>query len=363
MIQRIISGVVLAVLLVALVLLAPPLWSAAGLSLLLLAAAWEWSGFLAPVAAWQRGLFVLLAVACAAGLWLLSANPAGLRRALLGAALFWTLALLWLVFLPRPVNRAIVWLAGLLALSFAWMALVRMRIDWIHGEHWVMYALCIVWFADSGAYFAGKFLGRRKLAPRVSPGKTWEGFFGGLVAVAVLAVIATPWLSRSLPALVVLSVLIAVYSVVGDLTESLFKRHAGLKDSGTLHPRAWWRARSLRQPAGSGSAVDARRFAAGSIAMMRVAVLGSTGSIGESTLDVACASSRPFLGGGAGGTSQCGAAARTVPAVSSGLCRNRRCLRCGSPGGRSCAPRGSIPRSSPDPRPRSRSRWPATSTA
>lgn len=234
--QRIISGVVLAALLIGSLLGLPPLWSAIVLGALMLAASWEWSGFLGPVQVPHRLLFVAAAIAVAGAVWQVSAEPRGLARALWVAAAFWTLAALWITFLPRPVNRMIVWAAGLIVLPLAWMALTRMRLDWHLGEYWVLYSLCVVWFADSGAYFAGRYFGGRKLAPQVSPGKTWAGLWGGVVAAILLAVIATPWMSRSMPALAVLTVIVALYSVVGDLTESLFKRFAGLKDSGKLIP-------------------------------------------------------------------------------------------------------------------------------
>jgi len=100
----------------------------------------------------------------------------------------------------------------------------------------VMYALLIVWVADSGAYFSGRAWGERKLAPSVSPGKTWAGMWGGLAACALLALLVA--LLAGLPVLpfVAVTVGVGVYSVVGDLVESLCKRFAGLKDSGTLIP-------------------------------------------------------------------------------------------------------------------------------
>ena len=234
--QRIVSGVVLAAALILSILWLPPLGTVAVFSLLLLVGAWEWSGFLKGAGGAVRVIFVLLAVVLAWLLWRLTADSAFIRPVLWCAAAFWTLAALWILFLPRAVTRPIAWLAGLIVLPCAWLALARMRIDWHQGEYWLLYALCIVWFADSGAYFAGRLLGGPKLAPQVSPGKTWSGLAGGVVAAAVLAVIATPWLSRSVLALVVLTVAVALYSVVGDLTESLFKRFAGVKDSGRLIP-------------------------------------------------------------------------------------------------------------------------------
>jgi phosphatidate cytidylyltransferase len=152
------------------------------------------------------------------------------------ALAFWSLALLWVFFFPGRVNHALVAGAGLLALSLAWVALVRMRLDLAHGAYAVMYALLIVWVADSGAYFAGRAWGVRKLAPAVSPGKTWAGVWGGLVACAMLAFLAAitahvPW-----QALLPVTLVAGVLSVGGDLIESLCKRFAGLKDSGSLIP-------------------------------------------------------------------------------------------------------------------------------
>lgn len=232
---RVISAAVLVVFVMLAVFALPPLASTLAISLLLAACAWEWSAFQGRELP-GRLLFLLSTAACCAFLWHLTADPRGLNRVLWTAAGFWTAAAVWILLLPRPVNRALTWFTGVLALSFAWLALARMRMDWQLGSWWVMYALLVVWVADSCAYFAGHRWGNRKLAPRVSPGKTWAGLYGGVTGAALLGVAATPWLSRSAVPLAVLTVIVALYSVVGDLTESLFKRHAGLKDSGSLIP-------------------------------------------------------------------------------------------------------------------------------
>jgi phosphatidate cytidylyltransferase len=236
MLQRIISGVVLGAGLIAAILWLPALASTAVLSVLLLLAAWEWSGFLGRDRLASRAGFMVATCLVCALLWRRAAGVDALRTVLWGAGLFWVAAAVWVWGFPRAVNRPLVWLAGLIALPLAWLALARMRMDWHLGQYWVLYALCIVWAADSGAYFAGRLWGRRKLAPRVSPGKTWAGLWGGLATAALLAVVAAPWLTRGRAALVVLTLLVALGSVVGDLTESLFKRYAGLKDSGRLIP-------------------------------------------------------------------------------------------------------------------------------
>ena len=145
-------------------------------------------------------------------------------------------ALLWVVFAPR---RVAVWsaaLAGLLALVPAWVAQVRLRIDVPRGAQWLLFALCLVWAADIGAYAAGRSFGRTKLAPQVSPGKTWEGVLGGLVFAALVALWGSRWFAVPVLQFMPLCLGVVAFSIVGDLTESLLKRFSGMKDSGTLFP-------------------------------------------------------------------------------------------------------------------------------
>lgn len=234
--ERVISALWVALLLVAAVLWLPAFWSAAALSLVLLAAAWEWSGFIAPGRMLPRLLFVAGAIALCALWWVISRHRPGLHALLWAACAFWCVALLWVFARPGRVGSARVAIGGLLALSFAWLALVRMRTGWEHGGHMVMYALLIVWLADSGAYFAGRAFGQRKLAPLVSPGKTWAGLWGGLLACAVLALAVALLMGLPLLPLLAVTLVAGLFSVVGDLTESLCKRFAGVKDSGNLIP-------------------------------------------------------------------------------------------------------------------------------
>jgi phosphatidate cytidylyltransferase len=175
---------------------------------------------------------VLLCALC----WAVSGSRSGLTALLWTACALWSVALLWVFAFPARVGPLRVAVAGLLALALAWLAIARMRLDWLHGSHVVMYGLLIVWLADSGAYFAGRAFGRRKLAPAVSPGKTWAGFWGGLLACALLAVVTALLYQLPLLSLLALTVVTGVFSVVGDLTESLCKRFAGVKDSGNLIP-------------------------------------------------------------------------------------------------------------------------------
>jgi phosphatidate cytidylyltransferase len=149
------------------------------------------------------------------------------------ALLWWVFALIWVAIAPARVNRTTAAGAGLLVLVPAWLALSRLH---ALGPELLLFLILLVVAADVGAYFAGRSFGRNKLAPRVSPGKTWEGVLGGFVAAAVMAAVGVWWFKVDAPRFAALCIIVVVASIIGDLTESLFKRHAGLKDSGTLLP-------------------------------------------------------------------------------------------------------------------------------
>jgi phosphatidate cytidylyltransferase len=197
--------------------------------------AWEWSAFLKWTDPRARGAYVALVAALLPVAWLLTRTPPGLEALLWVALLWWLVALAWIVAAPRRVRPWSAGLAGLLSLVPAWLALVRLRLDARHGAEWVLFALVLVWMADIGAYFCGRRFGRRRLAPAVSPGKTWEGAVGGLAASGIVAVAGGAWFGLP-PEFLVLCLGAVAFSIVGDLTESLLKRFAGMKDSGTLFP-------------------------------------------------------------------------------------------------------------------------------
>ncbi len=220
------------------------------------AAAWEWG----RLSGWSQLLALALGAACAAlcvlAWGLIGAAGAPLWLWALGAGA-WVLGgglLLragvagW----PR-IPQAVRLLGGLLALWLAWLAVAQARGQ---GVNFLLSILALVWVADVGAYFAGRALGLRftrgKLAPTISPGKSWEGVWGGMLATVVLAVgwvvldAAQPSWSPSFyshvqrsvgwPGLVVVVLCLAAMSVVGDLVESLIKRSVGVKDSSHLLP-------------------------------------------------------------------------------------------------------------------------------
>ncbi len=251
--------VLLAVLLAA--LLAPSTWPALLLFVLVAGcAAWEWLRLSLPAA--RAGLALPAALALAAVLWALAwifflgtpdrfltlalrLGPA-LVVLLVSTAIGWLLGLpvcLWRARVQERRHTLLLSLAGLAAVASLWFALA-----WFYamrGAWFLVSLLALIWFADSVAYFAGRAWGRRRLAPAISPGKTWEGALAGIVG-AVLWMLASAFWGNSFSAalvqgwgwvgMVAISVLLAAVSIAGDLFESLLKRRAGVKDSSQLLP-------------------------------------------------------------------------------------------------------------------------------
>ena len=248
---RIVTALIVIPLVLAALFLLPPVgWAMAALAAIA-AAAFEW----AQLAGWKRNGQALFS-ACVA--------LVGIAALLVPVARFsadgWppvTLAVLcgpavafWLLVAPgwlrsnfRPASAAAMAITGTVVLIGAWAAVVELQ---ARGPWVVLAAMAIVWIADTAAYFAGRAFGRHKLAPSISPGKTWEGVYGALAAVAVYALLLTPLAQRAgytstmTPAAtaigIALALLLVLLSIEGDLLESLLKRHAGVKDSGTILP-------------------------------------------------------------------------------------------------------------------------------
>ncbi len=228
--QRIISAVIALLALFLVLFLVPPIVAQAVIFAAMLAGAWEWSAFLGVTGQALRWLYVLIIAALLAAASLLTVD---VERVFQLALVWWLIALVWTFFFPTPIPRALRWVAGALLLVPLYVALVLL---YTLNPLVLLFALAIVWLADIGAFFVGRAFGRVKLAPQISPGKTWEGAIGGLVAVALLAWAATLWSDARLTVLVPFCLAVASLSIIGDLTVSMFKRTAGLKDSGKLFP-------------------------------------------------------------------------------------------------------------------------------
>lgn len=251
--QRVITALLLLAVLVPSVLYPNPMPFGIVALVLIACGAWEW----AKLNQMSQGASVVVGILCAvvcALSWWAGLLAMSLRPVWLLAGLFWVLAGAWLL-----AKGAVAWNAvpvalrlcgGLAALWVAWLAVMQAR---ILGINFLFSVLVLVWLADIGAYFAGRAFGNRvfarKLAPSISPGKTWEGALGGLVCVVLGAIVwlslDAQWQGRSLYTrlhalgwlnLLLGLVFLAAMSVVGDLVESLFKRAAGVKDSSALLP-------------------------------------------------------------------------------------------------------------------------------
>lgn len=213
---------------------------AIGIALIFALGAWEWARLCGLHSSPARLVYVALIsllIFVAHGFLLQGEWP---QIILLTAVVWWAVALLSVLAYPRSSSlwriAAVRGLAGILVMVPAWAALLLLHERF--GAGFVILLVLLIWAADTGAYFAGRAFGRHKLAPNVSPGKTWEGVVGGMLFALLIAVISTYLLPPvdGMIAYLVLVALTVALSVLGDLLESLFKRIAAVKDSGDLLP-------------------------------------------------------------------------------------------------------------------------------
>ena len=228
---RIITAVFALVVVSIVLFVIPPLYAEFVIGLLMVAGALEWAALLDAHSSTQRLIYTALVAVTIVGAWFGIAGHAGLI--LQTACVWWALAFLWNLRFPTPIPNALRWICGFLVIVPLFVALILL---FRQGVEYLIFMLLIVWVADGGAYFAGKAFGRVKLAPAISPGKTWEGVVGGFVLVAALAATVAVWQGLGVAVLVPFCLAVAAVSIVGDLTVSMFKRTAGVKDSGTLFP-------------------------------------------------------------------------------------------------------------------------------
>lgn len=257
--QRVITAVVLlAVLLGA--LLAPVAWP---LVLLLTVAAacalWEWLRLTVSPGTENMAVIIALVLGgmmafCGVG-WTQSGAMAGWSAIVAQVSNNWVMPVVVLAWLlgatalviqgrtEAPASSSGLRIFGIFAVWSAWAALVQLYL--VYGAWFLVSLLALIWSADIAAYFVGKALGRRKLAPRVSPGKSWEGAIGGVIAAVIWVAVSSYWPGSfgavlvqawSLGGALLLTAFLAALSIIGDLFESLLKRRAGRKDSSSLLP-------------------------------------------------------------------------------------------------------------------------------
>ncbi len=259
--ERVLSAIVMIILAVVALFWLSPLPFTIGLSAIIVLGMWEWAqfaGFKRPIARAIVAFVVtcLLIFPIIAGTSYIQATrflTDETTPLLFVGGFWWLIAFVLVVSYPKSADiwaksvaakfifgfcTLIPFLIGTLALRF-----YQYNLDEHQGTYLLLYVFLLVWGADSGAYFAGRAFGKHKLAPKVSPGKSWEGAIGGVITSAIIAVIflnLTPdnVFGRELntSAFIVLSVITVAVSILGDLSESMFKRQAGIKDSSQLIP-------------------------------------------------------------------------------------------------------------------------------
>ncbi len=236
LLQRIVTAAVLLVVLLIVFFRLPQPAAIGVLGAFFAIGAWEWSAFLPLERLAARALYTILLLALMALFsWVFPAHIP-LLSLLWVSMLWWGAAFIWLLRFPTKIGPLVGAACGVLVIVPAWVALITLLTVSGRGAEYVLFVLMIVWAADIGAYFVGRRFGRTKLAPQVSPGKTWEGLGGGVVGAIGVGVGGWWWFEWSLWFLLPLVVSVMAISVVGDLTVSMFKRNAGLKDSGNLFP-------------------------------------------------------------------------------------------------------------------------------
>jgi len=236
LLTRIMTAIVLVIVLAIVLFWLPTGLALGALALLTLAGAWEWAAFAGLNRTSSRAAYVVGCLILMTGLWGFMSSAGGFRCIMSVTLLWWMLAFLWVALAPTRGRPVLAGLAGLAALPPMWVAMAQLFESGVLGRELLIFALVLGWAADVGAYFGGRRFGRTKLAPRVSPNKTWEGVLGGLLVGSVVALAGLAWFDFRAEAFLPLCIAALLASVVGDLTESMFKRQVGLKDSGTILP-------------------------------------------------------------------------------------------------------------------------------
>jgi len=218
---------------------------------IILLGAYEWAGFAKFPSFLAKMAYVLIVATVVFSLWIMNfvLSVSIMNNVATG---FWFFAIVLLIGFPNRFKlfynaNLLIAIIGLFLLTLTWYALISLHAietlafaqTAITGPYLVLSVMMLVWIADTGAYFSGKRFGKNKLAPQISPGKTIEGVLGGLILAIVVVSLFTLWsggIMKDYLYIISITTLTVLFSVIGDLMESLFKRQANLKDSGHLLP-------------------------------------------------------------------------------------------------------------------------------
>jgi len=208
---------------------------------------WEWSRFLRLHHTLLRASYAAVILAAILLCWFYVVGyPERVLPVLTAGLVWWICALILVYMYPKfdriRSNRALGGVIGLLVIVPCWLAIIELRNNFEQGPYLVLFLVALIAVADSTAYFGGRKWGTNKLAPQVSPGKTWEGVISGLLGVGLFSFICAWFFEflngewEAIALFLVVCLLTAITSVLGDLSESMFKRQVGLKDSGKILP-------------------------------------------------------------------------------------------------------------------------------
>lgn len=235
---RIITALLLITLVLASIFLLPLYAFVSITTITILFAAWEWSKLSGYQNSMHRLLYVLF---IAVVLWVTWYAP--IKLILTVNLIWWIIATFLIITYPKsaPIftqNKYVRPLMGVFTLAPCWLALIIIR-SAKNGAVILTFVLCLIWSADIGAYFSGKWWGKTKLIPKVSPNKTWQGCYGGILLTIIVAVIGCIVFNISLLdwlIVVALAIVVAILSIIGDLLESMLKRQVNIKDTGNYLP-------------------------------------------------------------------------------------------------------------------------------
>lgn len=241
--HRVITAVVLLIAFLGILLFSPPPVFCIVTEMIVLWAAWEWTRLMGLKKPTYRFFYVLFLFTIMQAIFFVSVPMIACEYAFYLTFFFWLLTIPLIVLYPQALfwKKSLLCQAamGLFVLIPSWFAINFIRVVNLNGQYLLLYLFILIWSADIGAYFIGKRFGRKLLVPRVSPGKTRVGVYGGIGVSLLITAATLYWVNvpyAMWPYTLFLTLITVVFSVIGDLFESMFKRSEGLKDSGSLLP-------------------------------------------------------------------------------------------------------------------------------